>query len=163
MDTNVLLVANQKASQASPRCVAACARRLRDLRDVGVIVLDDGLHILREYRRNLSSSGQPGVGDSFFKWVLTNQANATRCEQVAITPVGGSQTEFAEFPSDLRLQLFDPSDRKFVAVARAHPLHPPILNAVDSDWWEYEAVLAEHGITVQQLCPEQMPVGAPRQ
>ena len=135
-DTNVPKVANWQTSQASPACVAACARRLSDIQSAGTLVLDDGWHILREYLTNLRSSGQPGMGDAFLKWVLTNQANPRRCELVHITPVntGPDCCDFAEFPEDNNLARFDPADRKFVAVAVAHPEHPPILNAVDTDW-----------------------------
>jgi len=36
----------------------------------------------------------------------------------------------------------------------AHPEHPPILNAVDSDWWHHQDALARHGVRVEFLCPD---------
>lgn len=152
VDTNVLIVANGRdhAPQASPACVLACVTALQRLWDDGVVVLDDEWHILREYMKNLNPARQqPGVGDAFLKWVLTNQANPQRCEQVHLTPNGAS---FAEFPADPALEGFDVDDHKFVAVARVHPAHPPILNAVDSDWSHFQHAPAAHGITVQALC-----------
>lgn len=68
-----------------------------------------------------------------------------------------AENDFAEFPQSASLAGFDPSDRKFVAVALAHPHRPAIANAVDSDWRNYESVLAEHGIKVEFLCPELLP------
>ncbi len=161
VDTNVAVVANgrQKSPQASPSCVVACVERLHDLQLRHTLVLDNGWRILREYLRELSPAGQPGVGDAFLKWVLTNRANPARCEQVHINPRDSAQFdgEFSEFPDDPALDRFDPSDRKFVAVAIAHAEHPSILNAVDTDWWPYRAVLAGHGVCVDFLCPDAMP------
>ena len=161
VDTNVAVVANGRGSspQASSSCVLTCVGRLRDLQLHHTLVLDDGWRILREYLRDLSPTGQPGVGDAFLKWVLTNQANPARCAQVHITPRGSPQpeSEFCEFPDDPALDGFDPSDRKFVAVALAHADHPPILNAVDTNWWPYREVLCGHGVRVDFLCPDAMP------
>lgn len=155
VDTNVPLVANDAAPQASASCIAICARKLDEIRKQHVLVLDDDWHIINEYTNNLRSSGQPGAGDAFLKWVLTNRDNPRRCSRVHLTP-GGAQDEqdFAEFPRDPALTGFDPSDRKFVAVAVAHGEHPPILNAHDSDWWEYRQALAQYHVRVEFLCPD---------
>src|SRR5438067_820409 len=135
VDTNLLVAANREAPQASMSCVGVCVARLRAIQLSGVLVLDDAWHILREYIAEARSSGQPGVGDAFLRWVLTNRANPERCHCVSITP--HAEREFAEFPDDEALARFDRADRKFVAVHLAHPDHPPILNAVDADWWEH--------------------------
>jgi proteasome lid subunit RPN8/RPN11 len=92
------------------------------------------------------------VGDAFLKWVLSNQGNRQRCEQIQITEI--SEYNFAEFPSDPNLDGFDLSDRKFVAVAIAHPHKPPILNAVDSDWGDFRVQLATHRVEVEFICPD---------
>jgi len=154
VDTNVPVVANGSSKQASPECVKACAVRLGELTQKGQLVLDDKWLILKEYMANLSPSGQPGVGDVFLKWVLTNRCNPKLCEQVAITPRNSGETDFEEFPSDPALHDFDPTDRKFVAVAAAHPDRPPILQAVDTKWWQMKEPLLEAGITVDFLCGE---------
>ncbi|MBW4552647.1 MAG: hypothetical protein KME35_16290 [Aphanocapsa sp. GSE-SYN-MK-11-07L] len=154
VDTNVLIVANGRATpQANPTCVTNCVRRLQSIRNQEVLVIDDGWHILSEYRRKVSPSGQPGVGDAFLKWVLTNQKNPNRCVDVSITPIPGEES-FVEFPSDVELANFDRSDRKFVAVALTHPAKPPILNAVDSDWRDFYQPLARNGVQIEFLCPE---------
>ncbi len=160
VDTNVPVVANGASAspQAGPKCVRACVSKVREIQLQHILILDDGWHILREYMRELASSGQPGVGDAFLKWVLTNRANPQRCEIVHITPRNGriDPATFAEFPEDDALAGFDRSDRKFVAASVSHPERPPILNAVDNDWWDYRMALERHGVRVEFLCPEVM-------
>lgn len=156
VDTNVAIVANKQSPQASPDCVLRCTSVLRTLQLTGCVVIDDERHILNEYRNNLREQGQPGVGDAFLLWLLRNHYNPYRCCRIHITPsnVPAAASSFAEFPPDPALAGFDPSDRKFVAVAVAHPEHPPILNAVDSDWWDYRQALARHSVQVEFLCPD---------
>lgn len=152
VDTNVPIVANEKSDQASPQCVIACVQKLREIQNQHIIVLDNNWLIIQEYKNKLSQTGQPGVGDAFLKWVLINYANPERCQKVQITPT--TENSFKEFPDDPALSNFDLSDRKFVAVALAHPEKPPILNAVDSDWKNSETALAAFGVRVEFLCPE---------
>jgi hypothetical protein len=153
VDTNVLVVANGRdCPQANLACIRLCRQQLQNIQQSGGLLLDDTWHIIREYKKEVSQSGQPGLGDAFLRWVLTNQDNPDRCQQIHITQLG--ENEFAEFPNDPDLAKFDPSDRKFVAVALTHPDCPTILNAVDSDWQQFGATLAHHGIRIQQLCPD---------
>lgn len=149
VDTNVAIVANNREPNASPSCVLACVAALRGLVDAGMLVIDDGDAILSEYRRYLSPSGQPGVGDEFMRWIFNHLYNPSRCERVRITPVNGS---FSEFPDDPDLNKFDRSDRKFVAVALASTLHPSIVNAVDSDYALFGKAFAKHGVSIRHLC-----------
>jgi len=151
VDTNVPIVANGD-SHASRECVASCARRLYSAAQHGEVVVDSDRRIIREYIRHLSPTGEPGPGDRFLKWLLRNEWNATRCAQVAITPRGDSVEDYEEFPQDEALARFDPADRKFVAVARAHPEHPPILEATDPDFWFARDVLEQYGVSVEFLC-----------
>ena len=123
--------------------------------DYEIVVLDDGLRIIREYMNNLSLSGQPGAGDLFMKWVFDNQAVEDRCELVPLTQQSGDHDDFAEFPADNALAHFDRSDRKFVAVALGSNNAPEVLNAVDSDWWDFRHALSNHGIQIAFLCPGQ--------
>lgn len=158
VDTNVLIVANadDRASQASPACVRAGVAALRDIQAGGRLVLDAGWLIIGEYRKQVSPSGQPGVGDAFLKWALTNRMNPIACELVRVTPRGTAPDDFEEFPSDARLERFDRADRKFVAAARASAHEPPVLNATDTDWWTHRAALEHYGVHVAFLCPELM-------
>lgn len=154
VDTNVAVVTNKKSKQASADCVNKCLLQLkRIINEKDRIAIDDQWLIIREYKDNLRSSGEPGLGDEFLKWVLTNQTNPKRCLQVHITPVNGGDEDFEEFPSDPDLQNFDRSDRKFVAVAIAHPRHPTVLQAVDSDWWNAREALQRNGVRIKFLCP----------
>lgn len=159
VDTNVAVVANQRDTHASEACILASVRQLQAfLNNSLILVIDQQWYVLREYMRELHSTGQPGVGDAFLKWVLTNQNNPHRCERVSINlkPAHEDETEFIEFPDDPRLHGFDRADRKFVAISRAHSDRPPIANATDTDWRDYAAVLAEYGINVEFLCPTEM-------
>ncbi len=151
VDTNVPLVAN-RASTASQQCVLACAGAMREIISSGHLVVDNAWRIVGEYKHQLNATGQPGPGDAFLKWVLTNLMNSDRCTQVEITPLDDDTEDFAEFPAALRAIGFDRSDRKFVAVAVAHEDSPPILQAFDSKWWGWRELLEEAVITVEFLC-----------
>ena len=146
VDTNVAMVANGRAVHADDQCRLKCVKRLRSLVAEEVIAIDDGSLILKEYRRHLSFSGGPGVGDAFFRHVFNNQHQADRVRRVMVTP--NDERGFEELPEN----AFDPSDRKFLAVARV--AKAVVLNAVDSDWGEQAALMDELGVKVCQLCPQ---------
>lgn len=161
VDTNVAMVASRLAPNADERCVGACIKRLYAIRNSGRLILDDRGLILREYTRNLGLSGQPGAGHAFAKWAHDHQAIPARVRQVFITPrTDGGWRRFDEFPDRDGLRSFDPSDQKFVAVALASGASPPVLNAVDSDWWNHAEALKAVGVHVEFLCPQHAP--APR-
>ena len=161
VDTNVPLVAN-RLSHASEDCVEICVDRLEQITNgekklaVDYQTLEDRRGIIDEYHNKLDPSRQPGVGDAFLKWVETNWTNPDRCDLVEITPIVGGKINFAEFPKDPALANFDDDDRKFVAVACAHPGQPPILQAVDSKWRNFLGALTQNGVTVEYLCPGNM-------
>lgn len=154
IDTNVLVVANGGHEQAGDRCQLACIDALEAAR-VGTVAIDDAQRILSEYRAHCSFSGQPGVGDAFFKWLWNQQGNPQKCRAVTITP--HPKRGFDEFPADARLRGFDASDRKFVAVALSVGEPAPVLNATDTDWWHALQALVDNGVQVEFLCPERMP------
>jgi hypothetical protein len=160
VDTNVPLVANRRSPMAGDACVAACSHVLLDItRGRKRIALDDKWRILSEYGHKLSRTGQPGVGDAFYKWVLTNQANRALCDRVEIHPLADDAEDFEEFPRHQPgLEAFDRADRKFVAVSAAHPDRPPILQAVDLKWWSWNPALRAAGIEVEFLCPAEVGV-----
>lgn len=151
IDTNVAVVANGRGTDAGLACVKACILELQRIRQEGKVVLDTGMLILNQYKRNLRLKGQPGVGDAFFKWLWAHQGMPERCERVTITPVNGS---FREFPNDSQLEGFHRKDRMFVAVALACTCNPEVLNAVDSHWWDFRQALQRHGLRIRFLCPE---------
>lgn len=152
VDTNVVVVASARvADHAEPGCVVRCGQFLQKLMQEGHLVVDAGNEILREYKGYANQHGQPGPGDAFFQWMLTNLFNPERCTRVPLTahPTRG----YEEFPDDPGLSTFDPSDRKFAAVAHAHPDRPPVAYAIDRGWPNHEAVLATHGVQLEALCP----------
>ena len=151
VDTNVLLVANEQHKNISPEGVIACVERLELLRKGGCVVLDDGYEILREYGQKTEPNTGNRFGDGFLKWLLQNTGNTQYVSQVHIEK--HAERGYLEFPDDTELSGFDLEDRKFVAVAAAHPRRPPILQGTDSKWMLWSDRLAAHGIEVEFLCP----------
>lgn len=156
VDTNVPKIANL-AIQPDPdsdvpnECVLLCIEAVQHVMQKRGLIIDAGDEIYNEYRNKLSLKGQPGVGDGFMKWVHDKRWTLHHSQRVEITRKGDS---YNEFPVHAGLEEFDISDRKFVAVANAHALKPPILQASDSKWWGWKDALAEVGIAVHFLCPE---------
>lgn len=154
MDTNVCVVSNRRLGE-DPRCASKCAKELNEIVTNGLLVIDADGRVLDEYRKHLSFSGQPGIGDLLFKWLMDNRYRADRVTQIALTPHPVRDGDYAEFPDDPALTGFDRDDRVFVALALTHLQHPAILNAVDSDYWHYQQPLTGHGVTVTHVCGHQ--------
>ena len=152
VDTNVLLVADRQHSDVAAKCILACTDRLQALKENGRVCIDDGYRIINEYQHKIDANRGKGVGTAFLKWLLQNQANSSHVEQVSITEI--STDHFQEFPDSELEPEFDPPDRKFVAVANAHPGKPPIWQATDCKWLDWWPRLQEHGIRVEFLCPD---------
>lgn len=150
VDTNVLLVANGQHADASPDCVIACVKRLQTLQQRGVVI-DDAHRILGEYRKKTSVRPPKGVGDVFLKWLMRNATNSLHVEQVPLTETAPDC--FDEFPVPDLAAAFDPPDRKFVAVAHAHPHKPPVWQAAHSKWLAWWQDLRAQGVRVEFLCP----------
>ena len=157
IDTNVGVVANGKdCPQADPVCKLACIEKLKECveflngKKQGHVVIDSGNEIFEEYRSYFDFKGQPGVGDMFFKVLHERRFSTDNCERVTIKP--DAEWGYEEFPHDEALDGFDPSDRKFVAVAVKSHHSPVILNAIDSDWQE-DAEALEKYVKVEELCP----------
>lgn len=156
VDTNVPIIANhtfgtEKTDDISVQCILSCIEAIESVVRTKGLVIDAAGEIFDEYRRNLSMSGQPGYGDAFMQWVFYEGPSLPESQRVTITKNGDS---YNEFPQHDGLKNFDPSDRKFVAVANAHPDKPPIIEATDSKWWGWKQSLEEVGINIQFLCPE---------
>ena len=152
VDTNIVLIANQQHKDVSSECVSECTLQLLTITQSGRVAIDDGFRILKEYQRKTNANQGNRIGDAFVKWVLRNNANPTRCDQVQLKnhPVRG----FESFPDDLDLKDFDISDRMFVAVACAHPQHPPILEAADSKWLGWAEALKRNDVEVLFVCED---------
>ena len=161
VDTNVPKTANYATDPENipsdlKECVVECIAAIKKITErKDGLVLDSGGEIFGEYLRNLSMSGQPGVGNAFLKWVHNYQWSFPHEDHVPIIKEGDS---YHEFPKSLDLSEFDRADKKFVAVANAHPAKPPIFQAADSKWWGWKDALAREGIAVSFLCPDYVEV-----
>jgi len=151
VDTNVPIVANGRPDPADARvpsiaCRLSAVQFLLTLANDGQLVLDQAGEMQAEYRRHLNPAGQPGVGDRFFQIVLHSAPNLV--ERVDLPRRGDG--EYAALPQSLIDAGFDPSDRKFAALARQEGI--PVFNSTDSDWIEAAVVFAAEGIDVRHLC-----------
>ena len=147
VDTNVAIVANGHDTHANEQCRLTCVETLERLTTNEKIAMDDKGAILEEYARHLSYSGMPGVGDKFFKHIVDTHYKGTRVHTVTVTPCEDVRRGFEELPEN----TFDPSDRKFLAVAVVACAF--VLNATDSDWHEQSALMERLEVDVRQLCP----------
>lgn len=151
IDTNVPIVANGAtltpgARSPTAACRESAVRFLLHVVTKDVVLIDHAGSILAEYRRYLSPRGQPGVGDRFYQTVL--QSSPLRVRRVDLPR--RDDGEFASLPEPLIAADFDPSDRKFAALA--HQETAPVANATDSDWIIHSATLAATGVDVRNIC-----------
>ena len=154
VDTNVPILANGCAPQADDQCRSSCVGKLGYLMKQGTVAIDDKDAILKEYIANFSRSGGRSLGDQFFIHVINNQYDETRVQRIAVTPIDDEKRSFEELPEN----TFDPSDRKFLAVAVS--AEAVVLNATDSDWGEQQELMDGLGVNVEQLCPQHASKGA---
>jgi hypothetical protein len=115
VDTNVAIVANGRKDNAHPSCRLAAAKTLKNILEVGVIVVDVAGAMLEEYRRYCNPSGQPGLGDRFMREMLMNYGDRIERINLPLDPISGG---YVDFPTDADLADFDLSDRKFAAASR---------------------------------------------
>ena len=148
VDTNVAIAANGRRTHADMQCQLACVDKLKAVVASQVVAVDDRGEIVQEYAKHLSYAGMPGVGDMFFKHVFDCQYQGDRVLRVSVTPLADEGRGFEELPPN----SFDPSDRKFVAVAVAGKA--VVLNATDSDWGEHATLMSSLALEVHQLCPQ---------
>jgi len=150
IDTNVAIVANGRGDYHL-ECRLACVEQIESIRRQARhrVVLDGAGAILGEYHRYLNPRGQPGVGDQFYRHLLNHQGNHKRVliVELQLTDEG----DYAEFPDSAPLAAFDRDDRKFVAAALTS--NGIVVNAVDSDWKNFQPALKIAGVRVKQLCP----------
>lgn len=154
VDTNVATTANRANSSASSDCVAHSARALQTIMLQGHVFVDSGGLVISEYRRNLSARGEPGPGDVFLKWLLTNEWGGIRVTHISITPRDDDPEDFLELPPPIPGVRYDRSDRKFLAISAAHSERPPILQSFDSKWWGWREALSQVGVRVVFLCQD---------
>ncbi len=148
VDTNVAIVANGRQTHADSRCQLDCVKALKVVITQGIIAIDNGVLIIEEYTKRLNFSGMSGVGDKFLKYVLDHKYRGDKVRRVAVMPSDDDGRGFEELPKN----AFDPSDRKFLAVAVV--VRAAVLNATDSDWDEHKALMNDLQVRVIQLCPQ---------
>lgn len=157
IDTNVPLVA---VDSKRPRtCQRACIALIKSILAGEVrVILDEAGQVLREYRQNMYPDPNPasGLASQFLLYLYNHQHTAEVVHRMKLTQdVDGN---YETFPDDPRLERFDRSDKKWVALAISHQNQTgevaPIVNASDSDWVEYAALLREYGVVIEFLCPE---------
>ncbi len=148
VDTNVAVVANGGNENIDFKCQLSCVEKLQEVVERETVAVDERGLIIEEYRNHLSLSGKPGVGDMFFKYLWDNQHLPNgRVRRVVITPSEDDRRSFEELPRN----NFDPSDRKFLAVAvKANAV---VLNATDSDWRQQDSLMKRLCLKISQLCP----------
>lgn len=151
VDANVPIVANGSSieddeGEVSIDCRLAAVEFLQHLLSTDKIVLDDAGEIQTEYRRHLNPAGQPGVGDRFLQEVLNSSPQ--RVLRVALPKLASG--EYQSLPMAVIAAGFDPSDRKYAALAKQEQI--PVANAVDSDWVHHLALLTANGIDVHFVC-----------
>ncbi|MFZ1814257.1 MAG: hypothetical protein WBO55_05630 [Rhizobiaceae bacterium] len=146
IDTNVPIVANGNDESVRLECrIAAVELLLKALRN-GVIYLDAAGEIQNEYRTYLNPNGQPGVGNQFYREVINSHPQ--KIIRVDVSKKADGQYE--DVPQTIIDAGFDPSDRKFVAVALKS--NSGVHNAVDSDWVNDRALLEANGVKIVFLC-----------
>ncbi len=152
VDTNVAMAANGRDTHASLTCQYACTEFLEGLvssRKRSRIILDEPGLIFAEYSNHLNFKGQPGVGDMFFKYLHDHMYLGKKIRLVPITPITDETRGFNELPPN----SVDKSDRKFLAAACI--AGAAVVNALDSGWYKKADFIAELGVNVRQLCPDQ--------
>lgn len=156
IDTNVPVKAASVhlEDEVDRKCASECLNYLEKLlHSSDILVLDSAGEILKEYRKNINMKADSSIATVFLNWVYRSILTE-RIERHTITKTG--ENTYAEFPASVDLKHFDCSDRKFVALSKAHPCHPPIVNGSDTDWWLYKDALEKEGIHVVFLCKEYM-------
>jgi hypothetical protein len=102
--------------------------------------------IAQEYRTYLNPIGAPGVGDQFYKEVMNSHPDRI----IRVELEKRDDGEYVDCPQILIDSGFDPSDRKFAAVAAF--ASATVVNSVDSDWIHHAAHLESSDISVTNLC-----------
>lgn len=154
IDTNVFVVASAIDHKAGVNCVEGCINFLEKLDKLNSVILIDWYfdkntksyesNILNEYQSNITSQDFAYL---FVRKIFDYDPQFERVEAL----FDENLSSYLDFPDDTQLEKFDVSDRKFVAVAIASRKNPEIVNAVDSDWIEFEGVLNQY-VRLKFLC-----------
>ena len=161
IDTNVLITANKVLSCPSdgdvslyPDLLEKCVKILLQIKKKRTyVVLDTDDEIYGEYKKYLNFSGQPGVGDIFFKWLNDNRYSFPDTERISLHK---EDHGYLEFPPEMYDVNVDPSDMIFFAVSNAHKYKPVILEATDAKWWNWKDAAKKFGIHIMFIDEQYM-------
>jgi hypothetical protein len=156
IDTNVLLVASAqhpgspfKDSDVPAEQKQNVLEWLMRFREDGqrVVVLDELWKIWEEYNRKMT-------GQDIGLMVVTEKLQLSLMRPV---DVAYDKNGHGCLPPELKRVIHDPADRKFVAAALADREagdESTIVNAVDTDWCDWERALKRYKITVTHIIEE---------
>lgn len=106
------------------------------------LVLDDGDRLMSEYRGQLGGNGENNIGMR----VIYEKWNTARLVSIP-TDVNGRV-----ILPDLIDQAYNyRGDRNIIALALADRTNSTVVNACDTDWYDWEDILQAHGIVVDQI------------
>ena len=148
VDENVLWVADGRDNSANSACVDAALDRLALVKAEEQLIIDSRDLILDQYAAAVDHVPPYKPAREFLLWLYENRGGE-RVFEVDVQPT--DDDSFVEFPDDDPLANFDHDDRKWVAVAIASGLNPPIVSATDSDYVEFETALKRH-VRLEILC-----------
>lgn len=154
IDANVVLLTNvSKIPKDQLICAQRCVRFLRDFMNNpdASLVLDAEGRILKEYRRAFDLESPPDMATSFCIWAYQHMSRNT---EDFVNLKETKENEFESYPDSEKLKTFDPSDRKYIALAYNHCEKPPIVEGSDSKWWGIKEELRENGIEVHFIDEE---------
>lgn len=156
IDTNVPLTAIMTDDMA---CQMQCIQVVKDILNGQIIVvMDDQNAALKEYRQQMYPDPNPsaGLASQFLMYLLTYQYNVTRVYRAKVMQNAGTGA-YLLYPLVASVQKFDPSDKKWVAIALTYQQETqkpaPIVNATDSDWLHFASAFEQLGIQIEFLCP----------
>lgn len=148
IDTNVAVVANMQNEHVVSSCIDACISLIASIPGNHRIVIDESDQVRTEYAGALAMGKPFQLGAQFLVHVLRHQFDSKHVLRLALDQL--EDGSFADFPTSPGLATFDPSDRKFVALAVRSGV--PVTNAVDSDWADSAQDLEAAGVVVNFLC-----------
>ncbi len=154
LDTNILIMADgNQSSQASIDCQLACIALIESVKNGDArLVLDNQDFVLNEYKQNFRASGQ--INGEFLIWLLSSIYDQ---RFFALIESPSNVNVLDHFPSTDDFGAFDPSDRKWIALACAYAEQndgyiAEIMQAADSKWCNFCKAFVDHGILCTFLC-----------
>lgn len=152
MDTNVAAKAATPQEECKPEewnMQEQCIEFIREFtKNIdSQLVLDFDYEIIKEYRNRIPDNTP--IGKIFWRW-FNSYIGKIPFENMAKLEKD-ADGNYIMFPLEKRTEEFDKSDRKFVALARTHNEHPPIIEAADGKWLGFKDVFSEYGVHIEFL------------